>query len=238
MLLQLVCKSLGCFCLRSSKEQEIANQLRAYKATLLTSLEQMQAAAAALQQLQHDMQLFQMRHNHHTQRAQYLRQELQHERDFAGHTQRCELYVAFLGDLLLCHPSMLRREMAKQQLQQQQQLEEQQEQQQGGEATATAAGECLLDLLWKVVTATEAATKRLQSFALRVLMKLLLLGLVLQQQQQRHQQLHQEQQQQEQQQQEHQQAILAARLEVLLEALYLQPVLQHQYREHEKYVRS
>ena len=163
---------------------------------------------------------------------------LQHERDFAGHTQRCELYVAFLGDLLLCHPSMLRREMAKQQLQQQQQLEEQQEQQQGWEATATAAGECLLDLLWKVVTATEAATKRLQSFALRVLMKLLLLGLVLQQQQQRHQQLHQEQQQQEQQQQEHQQAILAARLEVLLEALYLQPVLQHQYREHEKYVRS
>ncbi|CDJ44725.1 hypothetical protein, conserved, partial [Eimeria tenella] len=273
----LVSKSLGCFCLRSSREQEIANQLRAYKATLLTSLEQMQAAAAALQQLQHEMQLLQLQHRHHLRVAQHLQERLQkqqqpqqqlqqqlqeaeaaaaetaekmheateqskqHERDFAGHTQRCELYVSFLGDLLLCHPSMLRREIAKQHVQQQQQhCEEQQQEPQQGEAGAAAAaaatGECLLDLLWRIVTAAEAATKRLQSFALRVLMKLLLLGLVQQQQLQKEQQQRHDQQQQQQQDMEQTQAVLASRFEVLLEALYLQPVLQHQYREHEKYV--
>ncbi|OEH78762.1 hypothetical protein cyc_09005 [Cyclospora cayetanensis] len=198
----LVSKSLGCFCLLSSREQEITNQLRAYKATLLTSLEQMQTAATALQQLQHEVQLLQLHRSHHSALEQRLRAQLQ--------------------QLLEQQPTE-EQNSKRQQAHLQQQIEK-------AQAAAAEATEKLHDATVQskqIVTASEAATKRLQSFALRVLMKLLLLSLA-----------QEKQNGDEREDAEKAQLIFGERLEILLEFLYLQPVLQNQYREHVKYIMS
>lgn len=159
---------------------------------------------------------------------------LQQEREFAAHMQRSELYVCFLGDALLCHPGTLEAEEKKQRDPEEQLLllQRQGSQENGQEAEAREGdcseqqpqGLCLLDLLWKIATSAESATKRVQSFALKALLKLLLLQLAgnrLQALEENPRLLR----------------VVGARVACLLEVTFLQPALEHHFLEFSKFVR-
>ncbi|CBZ55154.1 conserved hypothetical protein [Neospora caninum Liverpool] len=292
----LVTKSLGCFCLLSTRHHEVAKQLKAYHVSLLASLGELQSTSACLQQSLNHQQALLVEEREAEERLSrrerrlllLLREEEEREerapregrlaktRDkkkgksreerevdiesarqgvdeataatkhvaeecrkiaaqiqeaesaFTSHMLRCELYVCFLGDLLLSHPTLLQSEVAKQSV-----LLPSPE-----NANSSSS---LLNLLWQIATGEEASTKQLQSMALAVLLKLLVLPLA-----------------EDEEGREasgdrlenaslqkgadalltHLQRVVGDRLRVLLEVVYLQPTLESGSREVMNYVHS
>lgn len=114
---------------------------------------------------------------------------------------RCELYCCFAGDVLLCHPTLLRNEVYRQQAPvsytglkkdacktsssaaDEEGVEEGHEDvlpQDKSSSSLSALGSTsssLLDLLWRIAIGAEVSTKKLQSTCLVVLVKLLILHL-------------------------------------------------------------
>ncbi|KEP63512.1 UNVERIFIED_CONTAM: hypothetical protein HHA_312190 [Hammondia hammondi] len=296
----LVTKSLGCFCLLSTRQQEVAKQLKAYHVSLLASLGELQSTSLYLQQsLSHQQTLVvaareadecverrerrlllllredeeqrgedAVRERQEVKRAKQRgksREERERELGdarqavdeasrtseqvadecrkvaaqiqeaesaFTSHMLRCELYVCFLGDLLLSHPTLLQCEASKQSVLL-------------PPAEDASASSSLLDLLWHIATGEEASTKQLQSMALAVLLKLLVLPLA--EDREEREQASGSRQPEETKEPEKKgtdatltqlQRVVADRLRVLLEVVYLQPTLESGSREVMNYVHS
>ncbi|KFH17927.1 hypothetical protein TGMAS_312190, partial [Toxoplasma gondii MAS] len=296
----LVTKSLGCFCLLSTRQQEVAKQLKAYHVSLLASLGELQSTSLYLQQrLSHQQTLvvaareadecmarrerrflLLLREDEEAQRGEDAARERQaakpakqrgksreeREREladarqavdeasrtseqvadecrkvaaqiqeaesaFTSHMLRCELYVCFLGDLLLSHPVLLQSEASKQAVLL-------------PAAEETSATCSLLDLLWHIATGEEASTKQLQSMALAVLLKLLVLPLA-EDSEEREQAAGSPKPEETKEPRQgtdatltQLQRVVADRLRVLLEVVYLQPTLESGSREVMNYVHS
>ncbi|PFH34182.1 hypothetical protein BESB_073340 [Besnoitia besnoiti] len=289
----LVTKSLGCFCLLSTRHSEVAKQLKAYHVSLLASLGELQATSSFLHQqislqqawllesrerqerlARRERRLLQLLSEDDEARAREeeekmrpkegrrrKREKTQEERSreldearrgvaeaaaassevseecekiaaqiqelesaFTSHMLRCELYVCFLGDLLLSHPALLQSEAARQ--------APPASQGEGAEKSAS-----LLNLLWHIATGEEASTKQLQSMTLAVLLKLLVLPLAEDERDAGGAERNEDKAQVDAALTQLQR-VAADRLRVLMEVVYLQPTLESGTREVMNYVHS